>query len=828
METQTLFRNQLETLHDTSVGFLPGGPSEFISNPLSTDSQLGRSFFASSSVNIASNTSGTLATTDPTNPTRSGSLRDDYLLTGVTVGQQVQVNLNASFDTYLQLVNADTGVVITYDDDSGEGLNSQLTFTVQNGIDYIVRATSYSAGVTGNYTLVTDYGSPTSGTPISGNQRFSGTLATTDPANSLRSGSYYDGYYLTNLVAGQQVQVNLESTFDTYLQLVNADTGAVVTYDDDSGAGLNSQLTFTAQGGINYIVRATSYSAGVTGEYTLTTSSPFSLNGTLDSTDPTNPTRSGTLRDDYYVTNLVTGQQVQVNLNASFDTYLQLVNANTGAVITYDDDSGEGFNSQLTFTAQEGIDYIIRATSYASAVTGGYTLSTSLGAFTSGTPVSGNQTFNGTLVNSDPANSLRSGSYYDGYLLTNLVADQQVQVNLNSTAFDSYLQVVNANTGEIVAFNDDFSGLNSQVTFTAQAGVDYIARATSYVSGATGAYTLTTTYNTSPTPTPGYNSNYGYGLVNAAAAVADALGQSPFSDVPNLGGNNWSNDLVNAPEAWAQGYTGQGVVVAVIDSGVDITHEDLINNIWTNSGEIAGNNLDDDGNGYIDDINGWNFGVGQNNNNVMPGTTTDSQGHGTHVAGTIAAMNNGFGATGVAYNAEIMAIRMGDVSSSGYFTNAGSLADAIRYAVDNGADVINMSLGWSDSTDLGNALAYAASNNVVVVSAAGNSGLSSPGVPASYATQYGIAVGAVDSSKTMASFSNRAGSDSSMQYVVAPGVGVYSALPGNTYASWNGTSMASPHVAGVAALILSANPNLTAAQVERIITETANATGITV
>ena len=828
MATQTLFQNQLENLDATSVGFLPGGPSGFISDPLSTDSQFNQSLFGSSSVNIASTTSGTLATTDPTNPTRSGSFRDDYLLTGVTVGQQVQVNLNASFDTYLQLVNADTGAVITYDDDSGEGFNSQLTFTVQAGIDYIVRATSYSSGVTGNYTLVTDYGSPTSGTPIGGNQRFSGTLATTDPANSLRSGSYYDGYYLTNLVAGQQVQVNLESTFDTYLQLVNADTGAVVAYDDDSGVGFNSQLTFTAQGGINYIVRATSYSAGVTGEYTLTTSSPFSLNGTLDSTDPTNPTRSGSLRDDYYLTNLVAGQQVQVNLNASFDTYLQVVNAATGAVITYDDDSGEGLNSQLTFTAQEGIDYILRATSYGSGVTGNYTLSTNFGAFTSGTPISGNQTFNGTLVNTDPTNTLRSGSYYDGYLLTNLIAGEQVQVNLNSSAFDSYLQVVNANTGEVVAFNDDFSGLNSQVTFTAQAGVDYIARATSYTLGATGAYTLTTTYTPAPTPNPSYNSSYGYGLVNAAAAVADALGQSPFADVPNLGGNNWGNDLVNAPEAWAHGYTGQGVVVAVIDSGVDITHEDLVNNIWTNSGEIAGNNIDDDGNGYIDDIHGWNFGVGQNNNNVMPGTTTSGQGHGTHVAGTIAAMNNGIGATGVAYNAEIMAIRMGDVSDDGYFTNGGSLGDAIRYAVNNGANVINMSLGWSDSTDLGNALAYAASHNVVVVSAAGNSGLSSPGVPASYATQHGIAVGAVDSTKTMAYFSNRAGSDSNMQYVVAPGVSVYSTLPGNTYASWDGTSMASPHVAGVAALILSANPNLTAAQVEHIITETANPTGITV
>jgi len=169
--------------------------------------------------------------------------------------------------------------------------------------------------------------------------------------------------------------------------------------------------------------------------------------------------------------------------------------------------------------------------------------------------------------------------------------------------------------------------------------------------------------------------------------------QPTFADVPNLGGNNWGNDMVNAPEAWARGYTGQGVTVAVIDSGVDISHQDLSNNIWRNTGEIASNGIDDDGNGYTDDVYGWNFGIGQNNNNVLPGTTSSGQGHGTHVAGTIAAANNGIGMTGVAYNSRIMAIRMGDVDSQGRFTNGGNLAQAIRYAVDNGARVINMSLG---------------------------------------------------------------------------------------------------------------------------------------
>lgn len=315
-----------------------------------------------------------------------------------------------------------------------------------------------------------------------------------------------------------------------------------------------------------------------------------------------------------------------------------------------------------------------------------------------------------------------------------------------------------------------------------------------------------------------YNSNNGYGLVNAGLAVSKATGDGPYEDVPDLGGNNWGADMINAPTAWNNGHTGQGIIVAVIDTGVDYNHEDLKNNIWINTKEIAGNGIDDDGNGYIDDVRGWNF--DNNNNNVL-----DNNGHGTHVSGTIAAENNGIGVVGIAYNSQIMSVKVLDANGSGSYAN---ITKGIYYAVDNGAKVINLSLGGNSSNDsLKSAIEYASSKDVIVVMAAGNNGESIPSYPARYAYNSGIAVGAVDQNNNLADFSNRSGSQE-IAYVTAPGVNVYSTVPNNQYANYSGTSMAAPHIVGVVALILGANPNLTESQVRQILTMTsANSTSPT-
>ncbi|MDY7012088.1 MAG: hypothetical protein SVX43_00585 [Cyanobacteriota bacterium] len=328
--------------------------------------------------------SGILDSSDGSNPTRNGRYYDDYLLTNLANDRQVQLNLDGTFDPYLQLINAETGEIVTYNDDGGPGLNSQLTFTVENAVDYIVRATSFASGATGSYDLST-----TVGNFLVLTDTIHGIFDSSDGNNLTRNGRYHDDYILNNLAIGQQVQINLDGAFDTYLQLINAETGEIIAYNDDGGPGLNSQLTFTVERGVDYIVRPTSYRSGAMGEYGLTTTGgrflalTDTINGVLDSSDDNNPTRNGSYHDEYVLDDLTVGQQVQITLDGAFDPYLQLINADTGAVIAYNDDSNSDLNPQLTFTVQSGMNYAVRVTSYDSGVTGEYGLTTTAGSFSS-------------------------------------------------------------------------------------------------------------------------------------------------------------------------------------------------------------------------------------------------------------------------------------------------------------------------------------------------------------------------------------------------------------------------------------------------------------
>ncbi len=262
--------------------------------------------------------------------------------------------------------------------------------------------------------------------------------------------------------------------------------------------------------------------------------------------------------------------------------------------------------------------------------------------------------------------------------------------------------------------------------------------------------------------------------------------------------------------AWDVTIGRPGVIIAVLDTGVEMSHPDLAAGIWTNPGEIPDNGLDDDGNGFVDDVHGWDFADEDND-------PSDDYWHGTHVAGIAAArINNATGIAGMAGGVTIMPV---DVFRGGIGTYA-DLIQAIVYAADNGADVINMSLGaLSYSRGEEAAVDYAWERGAVLVAAAGNNGNDAWHYPAAHAHVIGVA--ATDG------YDRRAGFSSYGPFVAvsAPGVAVMSSVLGGEYGLGSGTSMATPHVSGLAALILSRNPTLTNEQVRAIIESTANDLG---
>ncbi|MFC1616815.1 S8 family serine peptidase [Candidatus Margulisiibacteriota bacterium] len=285
--------------------------------------------------------------------------------------------------------------------------------------------------------------------------------------------------------------------------------------------------------------------------------------------------------------------------------------------------------------------------------------------------------------------------------------------------------------------------------------------------------------------------------------------------------NQWNIPLVNVDAAWDIEQGKSSIIVAVIDTGVDWLHEDLKNKIWANSGEIADNGIDDDNNGFIDDIRGWDF-VSEissySGDDFAPrdNNPTDKQGHGTFVSGIIAAeTNNSLGIAGVAPNCVIMPVRAGyKTSNNGGSFNNDDAADAIVYAADNGAQIINLSWGASASGGesdkiVEDAVNYAQTKGVIVVAAAGNESTDidiDNFIPAYFDDV--IAVSAIDAT---GNFDARYSNYGERVDISAPGTEIlstsYSSLH-NNYSSDTGTSFATPHVSGIIALLLSKNSNV--------------------
>ncbi len=278
----------------------------------------------------------------------------------------------------------------------------------------------------------------------------------------------------------------------------------------------------------------------------------------------------------------------------------------------------------------------------------------------------------------------------------------------------------------------------------------------------------------------------------------------------------WGIRKINSEQAWDQTTGSTSIIVAGIDTGVDRNHVDIKDNMWVNTREIPNNGIDDDGNGYVDDYYGWNWVA--NSNDPM-----DDNGHGTHTAGTIAATgNNGIGVVGVNWKSKIIALKFLDSTGSGYISNG---IKALQYAADMGARVSSNSWGcMCNSVAMDDAIQYEHDKGMVVVAAAGNN--NADALDFSPASSDGvITVAASDYNDAKASFSNWGEKID----VAAPGVNILSTRASNSpmctasitvgtnYCVVSGTSMATPHVAGLAALILSKNPNLTNEEVRQII-----------
>ncbi len=309
------------------------------------------------------------------------------------------------------------------------------------------------------------------------------------------------------------------------------------------------------------------------------------------------------------------------------------------------------------------------------------------------------------------------------------------------------------------------------------------------------------------------------------ATIREPLASFSMATVPDdsLYASQWYFSPLQAPTAWDVTTGSQDVVIAVLDSGVDLDHPDLAGNIWMNTGEIPGNGIDDDLNGFIDDVHGWDFVQGSADPNPkFDGAWTDTgMSHGTVVAGIAAAVgNNAAGISGVVWTSRVMSVRVLDGSGLG---DTLTIAEGVNYAVAKGADIINLSLvGSTNSQVLQEAITNAAQHGALVVAAAGNNNVNlatTPQYPVCNDNVIGVA--ATDELDHKTSFSNYGPCID----ISAPGINMTSTVfysPGQGFtdyyqSGWYGTSVASPVIAGALSLIMAKNPLLFFSEVSDVL-----------
>ncbi|MEM6446395.1 MAG: S8 family serine peptidase [Cyanobacteria bacterium P01_D01_bin.123] len=572
------------------------------------------------------------------------------------------------------------------------------------------------------------------------------------------------------------------------------------------------------------------------------------------------------------------GDTVVAKLDGNgFDPYLLLVDKASNLIILDDDDSGEGLNAELAFTIASGTEYRLGVTSYSSNERGGYTLSTetSEGPFTN-LNVPG--TINGILDDRDEPLEVGSNKFAEFYELANVVPGQEITINLTSDDFDPSLFVFGVFNGEVfpVAFNDDIidgrGTLNSRLSFVAETNIGYIAAVTSFADESTGSYRIkasapgaepTPIPTISPTPLPTSSPIPTTSPSPVPSPTPTALPTSTPSPTPvptptpqptsqppqNLRPNDpryteqYGYESVNMPAAWGSNLAVNPVAIAVIDDGVMAGgHPDLPPRSSNNARFLTRLDANRQFVGF-DDAIAVDAADTPYTGSETPNANNNPTHHGTHVAGTIAAIaNNGSGVSGTVWggssnlNVELISINtfqyLPQFNDKQFLTLTSDYAEAIRYAaglpnrlnrtLSQPVDVINMSLGGMGSCPQAteDAIQAAVAQGVSVVIAAGNDSSNQPASPAS-CPSVTLTVGATDRSNDLAAFSNYNFND-----ISAPGVGILSTLRRDRlYDFYNGTSMATPHVAGAVAMLRAVDPSLSPADIQSLVQNSATATG---
>ncbi len=307
-------------------------------------------------------------------------------------------------------------------------------------------------------------------------------------------------------------------------------------------------------------------------------------------------------------------------------------------------------------------------------------------------------------------------------------------------------------------------------------------------------------------------------------SIANATNDPRFEDLWGLNNEGQTGGTVDAdidaPEAWSISTGSRDVVVGVIDTGVDYSHPDLAANAWVNSGEIAGDGIDNDGNGYIDDVHGINA-------ITDAGDPMDDEGHGTHVSGTIGASgNNGVGIVGVNHDVSIAGCKFLAADGTGSTSGAIKCIDYMVGLKNSGVNLRVLNNSWGGggySQALADAITASEEADILFVAAAGNDAVDNdvnPHYPSNYENDNVLSIASTDSRDNMSGFSQWGLTSVDMG---APGSAILSTIPGGGYASYSGTSMATPHVAGAAALVLSVNPDLTTLELKELLMSSGDA-----